>query len=132
MKNKEYILFTVLILTFFVTFTSCKKNKEAPSIKVETPNQHAKHNWGDEVHIEASFTDDSGLASYTVTMGDKDGVENTAFGLMEKGKISGTTYEFHEHFTVPDSAPEMAWIHFTVTDVENETTTKKWMLHFEE
>jgi hypothetical protein len=25
----------------------------------------------------------------------------------------------------------MAWVHYTVTDAEDKTTTLKWMLHFD-
>lgn len=115
-----------------LTTTSCKKDKEDPTITVNTPAEHSHHSWGATVHVEATFADDQGLKNYTVMIGDADGNHNHDFDFMKSGEISGASYDFHDHFDVPTDAPMMAWVHFTVTDQEDKTATMKWMLHFDE
>ena len=132
MKYSKKITVILAILTLSLAITSCKKDKESPTITISTPAQHSIHNWGSEVHISATFADDRGLKNYTVMVGDEDGNHNSAFDFMETGTTTELTFAFHEHFVVPNEAPMMAWIHFTVTDAEEKTTTMKWMLHFEE
>lgn len=132
MKTKLEITIPMLLLTLFFSFTSCKKDKEDPTITIETPAEHSVHKWGDQVHVEATFEDDRGLKNYHVLLGDANGNHLHSFDFENSGTISGLTYDFHEHFTVPDSAEMMAWLYFTVTDEENKTGTQKWMLHFEE
>lgn len=132
MKIQKQIIFATLILTFGLSFSSCKKDKENPTITVESPTEHSEHKWGDQVHVEATFSDDRGLKKYSVIMGDTDGNHLHSFDFEKTGEISGKMYDFHEHFVVPNSAEMMAWLHFSVTDEEDKTTTKKWMLHFAE
>ena len=130
MKNRKIIILTAIL--FATAFTSCKKDKEDPVITVSTPEEHTEHLWGAEVHINASFTDDRGLKNYEVLLGDESGSHDHDFDFEKTGDISGVSYDFHEHFVVPDSAMTMRWVHFSVTDMEDKTTTIKWMLHFAE
>ena len=119
-------------MTITVGLTSCKKDKENPTITVNTPAEHVEHTIGSTVHIEATFTDDRDLKHYHVTVVDAatDGSHLHDFGLMDEGDISGTTYDYHGHFDVPAGAPMMAWISFEVEDAEGKTTTLTWMQHF--
>ncbi|MCG8575192.1 MAG: DUF4625 domain-containing protein [Flavobacteriales bacterium] len=132
MKTKS--IFAIAILALAATFTSCKKDKENPTITVETPAEHADTKWGETVHVNATFSDDRDLASYHVTVVDAatNGEHIHSFGFMEHGDISGTSYDFHSHFDVPTDAPEMAWISFEVTDAEGKVTELTWMQHFSE
>lgn len=129
MKTK---LFIIGLVTVAAISTSCKKDKQDPTIEVTTPDEHSEHTWGSEVHINANFEDDQGLKSYTVMVTDADGNHDHAFDFMKTGDISGVSYTFHEHFVVPDSAEHMRWINFSVTDAEDKTATATWMLHFSE
>ena len=65
-------------------------------------------------------------------VGDEEGNHDHDFNFMKTGDISGKSYEFHDHFMVPDNVPMMRWIHFTVVDENEKTTTQKWMVHFKE
>lgn len=132
MKTLKYITLSLAALTLSLTTTSCKKDKEDPTITVNTPAQHTTYNWGQEVHVDATFADDKGLKSYVVTVVDADGNHIHAFNFMETGETKEASYGFHEHFVVPTDAPEMAWVQFTVTDGEDKTAVVEWMLHFEE
>jgi hypothetical protein len=132
MRNLNKTTYLFALLTLALSFTSCKKDKEDPTITVSTPAAQSVHLYENEVHIDATFEDDQGLKSYTVMVGDADGTMLTAFDFMETGTISGLTYNFHDHFSVPTDGPMMAWIYFTVVDAEDKSITKKWMLHFEE
>ena len=126
---KQSILFLGLVC---ISFTSCNKDKENPVIEISTPAEHSDHKWGNAVHVTAKFTDDKGLKSYTVMVGDEMGMHDHQFNYMKTGDISDVSYEFHDHFMVPDSCEMMRWIHFTVTDEDGKSTEKKWMVHFEE
>ena len=111
---------------------SCKKDKEAPTITIESPAEHSHFKWGETVHLDAEFADDRGLKTYNVMMGSESGEFDMTFNWVVTGSIEGTEHHFHEHFTVPDSAMMMRWVHFSVTDMEDKTSTAKWMLHFDE
>lgn len=126
------IIIILSTLTLLIGFTSCKKDKEDPTITVSSPANHSDLKWGETVHIEATFEDDRALKNYTVMVGDEDGNHNEAINFMETGTTDESSFEFHEHFTVPEEAPMMAWIHFTVIDAEDKSATTKIMLHFEE
>ena len=132
MKYSSKITVIIAIAALSFTSTSCNKDKEDPTIEISAPAKRSMHNWGNEVHLMATFGDDQGLKDYTVMIGDADGNHSHAFDFMKTGTTTEITYAFHEHFMVPDSAPEMAWAYFTVTDAEDKTSTMKWMLHFEE
>lgn len=128
---KTRVILLALALTS-IGITSCKKDKEDPTISITTPTEHSTHKWGNEVHINATFSDDQGLKSYEVMVGDEAGAHDHMFDFHKSGTAEGLTHDFHEHFMVPDSAMTMRWIHFTVTDAEDKTASQKWMVHFEE
>ena len=130
MKTKSILLAALVVST--LVLTSCKKDKENPTITVTEPTEHSTHKWGAEVHIHADFEDDRGLKSYEVMVGDEAGTHDHMFDWHKMGTAEGVSHHFHEHFMVPDSAMSMRWVHFTVTDAEDKVTTKSWMLHFEE
>src|SRR5690606_4443364 len=109
----KLFLFAALAVT--VSLSSCKKDKEDPTITVNEPTEHSHHMWGETVHVEATFADDMGLKSYEVLLGDEAGNHDHMFDFDVSGTINGTEYDFHEHFVVPDSAEMMRYIHFTVT-----------------
>ncbi|MFD1551662.1 hypothetical protein DNU06_02835 [Putridiphycobacter roseus] len=129
MKN-IFMFATIALLS--TSIVSCNKDKENPTIVVSTPENHTTFKWGEEVHVEATFTDDTELKSYKVFVGDADGNHNHDIGFMEEGTTTETSYEFHEHFMIPDSVASMAYIYFEVTDAEEKTTTEQVMIHFEE
>lgn len=130
MKTKS--IFAIATMALAVSFTSCKKDKEDPTITVTSPEEHKEHSMGTEVHVEATFTDDRDLKHYHVTVVDAatGGDHIHGFGFMDEGDISGTSYDYHGHFDVPAEAPMMAWISFEVEDAEGKTTTLTWMQHF--
>lgn len=132
MKTLKTAIFTIAMLTLSFGATSCKKDKEDPTITVGSPAEHALFKWGEEVHVMATFDDDRGLKNYTVMVCDADGNLNHEIDFMKSGETSELSYDFHDHFVVPNDSPMMAYIHFTVVDAEDKTTTKMWMIHFEE
>ncbi|MBK6952229.1 MAG: DUF4625 domain-containing protein [Crocinitomicaceae bacterium] len=116
--------------TILFTFVSCKKDKENPTILIAEPINHSEHLWGSEVHIEATFADDRDLKSYHIHMGTEAGDHTPEFNIEFTGDISGKSYDFHEHFMVPDSIEHVYYLHFEVTDAEGKSTEAKLMLHF--
>ncbi|MFT5821382.1 MAG: hypothetical protein ACI8ZM_002635 [Crocinitomix sp.] len=131
MKYYRKLAVMIAIAALSFTITSCKKDKENPTITVTIPAQHTHFNWGDEVHIEANFADDRGLKDYTVMLVDADGNHQHEFDFMKTGTTSELSFDFHDHFIVPNDAPLMAWVKFTVTDADDKTGTLTWMLHFD-
>ncbi|MCH2234277.1 MAG: DUF4625 domain-containing protein [Crocinitomicaceae bacterium] len=129
MKNLKYM---AVILFAAIGITSCLKDSKSPKITVETPAEHSTFKWGEMIHLDAEFKDNRGLKSYMVMIGDSNGEFDMTFNWVVSGSIEGKDHHLHEHFTVPDSAMMARWVHFSVTDEEDNTATAKWMLHFEE
>ncbi|WP_027420705.1 DUF4625 domain-containing protein [Crocinitomix catalasitica] len=127
--NKVYII-TAITFISLMGLTSCKKDKEVPTITVNEPADHTELMWGDQLHIEATFEDDRELESYRVYLGNQLGVKSTDFDIDFTGTISGTSYDFHDHVMVPDSVGMVYYLHFEVSDAEGKTTSASHMLHF--
>ena len=131
-KSMKHILI-LSFFTFLLIIHSCQnKDKENPTITIVSPDQHSIHKWGETVHINALITDDVELKNYAVFIGNQDRKQLNNFNFMLSENITGSEFDFHKHFIVPNSAPAMAWIYFTIEDVESKTADFKWMLHFEE
>lgn len=111
---------------------ACKKDKEAPSITINQPANHSEHTWGSEVHVEVVFSDDRELKSYRIHIGNEAGDPAPEFSVEFTGDLDGTSYDFHEHFVVPDAVESVYYLHFSVTDAEGKSATDKRMLHFME
>lgn len=116
-----------------ISLLSCQKDDEAPVINIEAPTNPAELTRGQEVHAEFMFTDNEALASYYIHVSNEDGSHNHDFEFEKEGKISGLSYEFHEHFDVPDS---IAFGHYhlniEVIDLEGNIAYKVIELHIEE
>jgi hypothetical protein len=127
---------TILNIAFaaatILTLVSCKKDKENPTIVIAEPANHSDHLWGTEVHIEATFEDDQNLKSYHIHIGNEAGAHMSEFEVEFEGDITGKTYDFHEHFMVPDSIESVYYLHLEVTDAEGKSSEEKLMLHFME
>ena len=124
------LVFTLLGTSLL--FASCKKDEEAPTITVMAPSDPAELSPGDEVHTEIMFSDNEALASYEVHIANEDGSHNHDFEFEKEGSISGTEYEFHEHFDVPDSiALGHYHLEIMVTDQEGNTNSETVELHVE-
>ncbi|MCB0737261.1 MAG: DUF4625 domain-containing protein [Bacteroidetes bacterium] len=128
MKSLNIIL--LLVITIFAT--SCNSDKEDPVIEISSPANHSEHHWGDEIEVKAKFTDDQELMSFSAMIGDIDGNHTHEFHFMDSGNISGTEYEYSGTITVPTGIEEVYYLHITVTDAEEKSTTEKVMLHFHE
>ena len=123
----------VLAIASLAGFTSCKKDKENPVITVSNPTNHSTHTVGSHIHAMATFTDDRGLASYHIHIGDADGNHIDEWDYHETNSaLSGTSHNWEAHLDVPASMPSVAFLYFEVTDAESKTTTESIMLHFEE
>ena len=129
MKTKS--IFIIAIAFVAVSLTSCKKDKEDPTISVVEPDDHQHFIWGEEVHVEANFTDDQALKSYDVSIQDDAGNISTDFNFHYTGDLEGATGYFHEHAIVPDSCMSMGYVSFTISDMEDKTVTEKRMVHFD-
>lgn len=113
------------------TFTSCKKDKEDPTITIEEPAENTEFSGGAIIHVHADFADDRELASYIVEIGDEAGEHVEGFHSDDDGSISGTSYEYSNEITVPDSLSVATfYLHFLVTDAEGKTATEKLKLNF--
>lgn len=129
---KTALYFAAAGVALLTSLSSCKKDKENPEITINEPANHSEHLWGGEVHIEATFSDDRDLKSYHIYIGTEAGAETPEFTVDFAENISGKSFDFHEHFIVPDSVESVYYLHFSVTDAEDKTTTDKLMLHFME
>ena len=129
MVKKLSVMLSMLALATLI-LSGCKKDKEDPTITVTTPAEHAEFNKSDVVHLEVTFADDRDLASFTMMVGDMDGEHIDNFHLDDSGDLTGSSYDYHKMITIPDSVlVSMFYLHFTVTDAEGKTASKKHMLH---
>lgn len=130
MKRFNLIL-TGLAAVALATFSGCNKDKEDPTITLNTPAEHTHFDRGTMMHLEMQFADDQELKSYDVEMANQDGSHNHEFHHSDDGTIDGTEYDFHTMIEVPATAPDMLWLHVTVTDAEGKETSDSFMYHFD-
>jgi len=129
---KSVLCMATIGVALLASLSSCKKDKENPEITINEPANHSEHLWGEEVHVEVTFSDDRDLKSFHIFIATETGAETPEFVVDFAENISGKSYDFHEHFVVPDSVGSVYYLHFSVTDAEDKTTTDKLMLHFME
>ncbi len=109
---------------------SCQKDKENPTILITSPTNHGTYEAGDHIEAKATFSDDQGLKSFHVHIGDEEGGHYHGWDFEDEGTIEGTEYEWDGHTMVPDSLPMMLWMHFEVEDQEGKVSNDKIMMHF--
>jgi len=113
----------IALLSFAVisTFTSCSDDDnntsldtEKPIIVINSPSANQVLHTGEEIHIEATFTDNVALASYKVDIHfGGDGHEHKAlqhdhaeWRYQTTGDLSGESDEIHLHLNIPENAEE--------------------------
>ena len=127
---KSTFKISALFILGLITLTSCKKDKEDPTITITSPENHSEHHEGSSVNLKATFADDRDLASYEVMVGDVDGNHIHEFHFEDENEISGESYDYSSTLTFPDSLSlDAYYVHFMVTDAEGKTASDKLMLH---
>jgi hypothetical protein len=100
MRKLKYL--ALVLLTTMLAFSACKKDKEpdpnAGKATITdlsiTPQSSLKY--GDVVTLAGTFSDETGLKSYTVTMSNTSGV------ILEETKmLTGKTFNLSEALTIP-------------------------------
>ncbi len=100
MRNLKYL--ALVLLTIMLAFSACKKDKEPDpnagkatiSDLAITPQSSLK--FGDVITLSGSFSDETGLKSYTVTMSNPSGV------IFEDTKmLTGKTFSLNQALTIP-------------------------------
>jgi hypothetical protein len=100
MRNLKYLV--LVLLTTMLVFSACKKDDkpdpDAGKAKITdlsiTPQSSLKY--GDVVTLSGTFSDVTGLKSYTVTMSNTSGV------ILEETKmLTGKTFNLNEALTIP-------------------------------
>lgn len=100
MRNLKYL--ALVLLTTMLAFSACKKDKETDPNAGKatitdlsiTPQSSLKY--GDVVTLAGTFSDETGLKSYTVTMSNTSGV------ILEETKmLTGKTFNLSEALTIP-------------------------------
>ena len=99
MRNLKYL--ALMLVTTMLAFSACKKDEPDPNAgkaKITdlaiTPQSGLQY--GDIVTLSGSFSDETGLKSYTVTMSNTSGV------IFEETKmLTGKTFNLNEALTIP-------------------------------
>ncbi len=100
MRNLKYL--ALVLLTIMLAFSACKKDKEPDpnagkatiSDLAITPQSSLK--FGDVITLSGSFSDETGLKSYTVTMSNPSGT------IFEDTKmLTGKTFSLNQALTIP-------------------------------
>lgn len=116
--KKSALLSFLFISTF--TIVSCSDDDvvldtEKPQIIINEPTAGQTFDAGEEMHLEASFTDNVELASYKIDIHfGGDGHEHKAFHdhdhvewkYQTTGTLSGKSDEVHLHVDIPENAEE--------------------------
>ena len=124
------IQFIAVAILAAATLTSCKKDKENPTILITSPANHAHFESGDHIEASATFEDDQALKSYHVHVGDEEGNHSHDWSYSDEGELTGTSFEWKDDLHPPDSLPMMLYLHFEVSDEEGKVTNDKVMMHF--
>jgi len=109
--------------------SSCGKDKENPTIVLNSPAMHSHHTNGTNISMDATLEDDKELASYHMHIGDVDGNHDMAFPWEESGNIDGKSFTLTSSTTIPNGLSGMYYIHIMVTDAEGKTTESSTMIH---
>jgi len=126
---KTIFIFSILTLALF----SCKKEEDpieettetsetnaAPTIEIDTPDNHQSYSIGDTINIVAHFEDDKMLASYHVYIADEEGNTVNGFIFDDADDLDEDHHHYMKNIIIPDTAPMMFWIHFDLTDSDGE------------
>ncbi|NQY68552.1 MAG: DUF4625 domain-containing protein [Flavobacteriales bacterium] len=128
MNIKKINIVAIILVTFSII--GCNKDKESPVISVSSPAMHDEYNYGDMIHVEATFTDDVDLASYSVSIGDESGGDIMGFESLDEDDITGVSHDYMGMITVPDTLMmSMFYLHIELTDLSGKTSSEKIMLH---
>lgn len=126
---KKNIFIAIAIISMALMYSSCKKENQAPKIKVDEPAINQVYNVsliGTEVHIEGTATDDEGLHSGFLSV-----IRNADSAVMFSYELPSVhdskSYDFHEHYipidsTISGNTPMKVYIKFE--DHEDLLTTK--------
>lgn len=125
-------LYLPIAFAFALSISSCTKDTEAPTVNFITPANHSNHEMGEELHIQAIFSDNEALATYELFIGDVDGEHTHDFHFKEEKDIEGTSHELHTHTDIPEDIGEVYYLHYVVKDEEGNSFADKVMLHLKE
>ncbi|GEM_PF-1212183 len=121
--NNKFLSMLVLALAVFTY--SCSSDDdgvmdtEDPVIMLNTPEDRAQFQPGEEIHIDVDFTDNVALSSYKIDIhwagdghshrlvpmhDDHDHDHGEQFDFEETGELSGTEDHIHMHIEVPENA----------------------------
>ena len=83
------------------------------------------------MHVHLKFEDDQELKKVELEMANQDGSHNHNFHFNDSADLSGTEQEYSADIDVPTSAPDVMWLHVTVTDEEGKEASEAFMFHFD-
>jgi len=122
MKTKS-LFAALLLLGVITTFSSCKKDDEAPEITIENPADGTVLSPGDALEIDLEFTDNEELKEAKVDIheagGHSHGKFSSEFDYEEIIELSGSSSHKHVHVNIPTDA-ELGEYHIEVTCTDKE------------
>lgn len=127
MRTRTTLL--ILLAITGLTLTSCKKDKEAPTIIVSEPIEHTHFTAGTSFQLSATFSDDQDLASFHTHTADAQGNHVLEFDWEEVGTISGKSHTLTSTVNIPAGINNVYYLHFEVEDAEGKTTEELIEIH---
>lgn len=114
MSYKKYLLSACSILLISVVTFSCSKDDEdlkKPVIELISPQDHDEFHPGENIHFEASFSDDTELSEYKIDIHFDDGHDHKSFKdggyewhYTHTAKLSGKSQMVHHDISIPADA----------------------------
>jgi hypothetical protein len=128
---KRTIWASAIIALAGITATSCKEDKEAPLITINSPTTTDGYHWGDTIHASVTIEDNKNLYSFQIYIGELNGNASEDWPFSITNNLSGKEYTWEQDLVVPDSVPTNLWLHCKATDAATLTSTQNVKMWFE-
>lgn len=119
----------MFLLAILLSSQACTKDQD-PEVSIETPNNHQQLLKGSTFNVKATFTDDKGLKSYLIHVGDASGNQVSEFDFHEATDISGKSFTYNKLVSVSSSIGDVYYLYIEVVDDADQKTQEQLILYF--
>ncbi len=114
MRLKKYFTLLISLLLVSALTVSCSKDDEdtkKPEIELINPQDHDEFHPGENIHFEASFSDDTELSEYKIDIHFDDGHDHKTvrdgdheWHYVHTAELSGRNQMVHHDISIPEDA----------------------------
>ncbi len=138
MKKLNFLLMYFVAALLLVSCSSddeddstVQPDTERPVVTLNRPTDGEKFEPGDRIHADGNITDNVALSQMRIDVhwagdGHSHGKTSNRWEYVEDIDISGTSWDFHEHITIPDDAEDGKY-HFIVYALDAAGNQSEWV-----